>query len=190
MRPQMRLDAAIVAAIPAAIHLDGFNIQFAVASVTRERRVWLQIVEMRQLQFLLMMSHMTIFAKQNQIIGFVRPIIALRNHMMILKTAMIILLRQRRAPTNATSQTIAQIDSETRPIFEAHFWIFTAEARRRRERLKIVSVCVISSTRFLFFSAPLRLCGSIQPKCFCAKSAAPTAASYCGRTMRQCASGQ
>jgi hypothetical protein len=121
MRPQMRFVVTFVAAIPATVHLDSFNVQIGFTRMTRESFVHFQIIEMRQNQFALMMAQMTVVTKQNDVLGFVAAALALRPHVMILETAMIVLLRQRRAPANAAPQAVTQVNLKTRPIFEAHF---------------------------------------------------------------------
>ena len=111
---------ALVAAIPTAIHFDSLRIQPRITNVTIKLEVP-SLIEVRQNQFALMMAQMTVIAQQNDVFRFVAAAFALRLDVMVLETAMIVLLRSGRTPTNAASQTIAQVGLKTRPIFEAHF---------------------------------------------------------------------
>ena len=128
MRPQMRLFTTLVAAIPAAVHLDQVCIQFSIARMTTKAKVP-DLIEIRQNQLALMMAQMACVAKQNDVFNFVAAAFALRLNVMILETAMVILLRQRRASANAAPQTTAQVGLKTRPIFEAHCLVIYREER-------------------------------------------------------------
>jgi len=121
VNPQMRLFSTIVAAIPAAIHLNGFDAVLRVALMTRESRRWLQIIEKRQHQLAFVMQQMTIVTQQNQVFDLVFAALAAHLQMMIFKTAMIMRLTFRRAPAHATTQTVAQVDLKTRSVLDAHF---------------------------------------------------------------------
>ena len=118
----MRLFAAMFAAIPAAIHLHDFNrIRFA-APMTFESWRRLQIMKLRQREPFFVVLNMTIVTQQNQVFDFVKSAFASHLKMMILKAAMIILLRTGRASANAATQTIAQINRKTRSVINAHFY--------------------------------------------------------------------
>ncbi len=94
------------------------------------------LIEIRQNQFALMMTQMAGVTEQNNVFDFVAAAFALRSDVMILETAMIILLRQGRLPTNAAPQTIAQVGLKTRPIFEAHCLIIYREGENGEQKSK------------------------------------------------------
>ena len=124
----MRLFTTLVAAIPAAVHLDQVCIQFVIARMTTKAKVP-GLIEIRQNQLALMMAPMAVVTQQNDVFDFVAAAFALRLNVMILETAMVILLRQRRASANAAPQTITQIGLKTRPIFKAHCLVIYREER-------------------------------------------------------------